>query len=310
MKNTLAQEQAACLCALYFAGGLTMLGEWNAAGHSVWLALLIAALLSLPLLFAYSRIADLLTGSTFFALSFLALAACLAAFFIHRATLFLTACLLPDVSVFVTGGLLLLFCILLGMGGLTPLGRFSKLLLPFLALLFLLLCLIVFASWDAFQVESLFDLKPRSAAKAQGFAPAAGPLLTGIAFFSVVFLTKGILLIHIFRLAGGSQLSPFQAVRKGILFCTPSIAALCFLSLFALGSAAFDLLRYPVYFSFILIEAGEYVHHFELLFITFYVFCELTAISVFFAAIRILAGKILAQVQSGKKKSYFFKNTY
>lgn len=299
MKNTLTAAQASCLSALYFIGGLTMMGEWNAAGHSVWLSILIAAALSLPFLFVYDRIAPYLTNSKILAFLFILLALCLAAFYIRRVTVFMAACLLPNVPVFITGGLMLLFSLFFGLPGLTALGRFCRLMLPLLLLLFVLLCVIVSVSWDAFQVESFFDLKPQAMTGPLAFLSGLSPLHAGIAFFWGVFTLKGLLFIHVLKLAGGGQISAVKAAGKGLLLCAPSLSALSFLTLFALGSAMFDLLRYPVFFPFILVEAGEYVHHFELVYMTFYVLCELASLSMFFAGARVLSAKILGQLPAG-----------
>ena len=236
---------------LYFSDSLLICsGRWitDSAG---WIAVLLAGLISAPLVLLFGR----LTRNRGVGLAFLLLSKAVAVFIIGLSLFlfahFLNRCVNIEVAGWLIPAFIFLTAAFAAFKDFAIIKRSASVLAAvsaiFLAVAFILL-------WNRIEISNIHRL-----------FQDAGSFFTQLAVFTAVFSVKGILLTEILRVENAADRTDSRIIGAGLMASASLIAAIQLVSLTVLGDRLYSLIEYPVYYPLGMTKYGDYFERTEVI---------------------------------------------
>lgn len=265
-REVISDVQGICLVILFIAGSTLALPTASAAGSDLWLAILLAIVLAIPLYAAYSRLLSLYPGNDLFdileeifgkifgkliGLIFVWFAFHLGVLVLREHGEYLITLSLPETPIMVPTVILTLLCVFAVKAGIEALGRWAKLFVilngPIPTITILLL--IPQMDFDNIQPILFNGIKPLMQGTLQALIFPFGDVAV---FLMVFFALK-------------TKKSSYNAFIKGLLFGGILIAGVSLAEILVLGEDLYAMTLYPNHNVAAKVSIGELLNRMEVI---------------------------------------------
>ena len=260
----ITDKECICILMLYIMGTTLILGIGGKAKNDAWLAGITGILLSLPMIFIYSRIQAVFPGKDLFeilelifgrlfgrviSLIYIWYAFHLGALVLRNFGEFVKTVALPETPMFFPMLCMALLCIAIVRLGIEEIGRFSAYMLP------VLLIIIIIVQFFALTVFKLENLKPildggLKPILESGFSAFAFPFAETVLFLGITFSLK-------------TRKAPYKVFFTSVLFAGFIIVALTIRNIGVLGQMT-SMIYFPAHVAVSRINIMDFVQRMEL----------------------------------------------
>jgi spore germination protein KB len=280
-KEHITQKQAIVVMIIFTLGSTLVLGAGGAAKNDIWLAILIAMLMAVPMLLIYSRILtiypdkslfevmELVFGKVFgkiLTLPFIWFALHLGCLVIRNFTEFIVIVSLPSTPQNIIAIFMTVLCIWAVRAGIEVIGRWTAIMLP------ILIAVILAVTFLFAPILDFGNLKP---VLYEGIKPVLDSAFSVFAFpftETVLFLT----LLNKLR----PKSNPYKVYFWNLLIGGSIILMVSVRTLLSLGVANISILYFPSYASVRLINIGDFLERIEVSVAMIFLFAGFIKISV------------------------------
>lgn len=280
-KEIISGKQGISMMTLFFMGSTLIVGTSGVAERDTWLAILLAASMSLPVMFVYSRILSFYPGkdlfdileiifgkiiSKFIQFLYFWFPFFLGALVIRNITDFISIAGLPGTPESIPKLLMVILCILVIKDGIEVLGRIVTFILPIVFIIILLETILSFPMYE------LSNIRP---VMYNGFKPI---LLGAFETFTFPFTETVIFTMVLSSLK--SQVSSYKVYYMSLLFGGLTIIIISVRNLLILGNEFVTSLYFPSYSALSVIKYGTFIERIEIAATVAFVFTSFAKISV------------------------------
>jgi spore germination protein KB len=280
-KEIISDKMGISIMTMFILGSTLVVGTGWAAGRDVWLAILLAAAMSLPVMIICSRILTLYPGKDLFDIleiifgkmisKFIQILFFWYPFFIGALVIrdifeFIGIAGLPGTPEFIPKMFMVIICILVIKDGIEVLGRISTFILPIILIIILLETLV---SLPMFQFSNIRPVLYN------GFKPV---FLGAFQTFTFPFAQTIIFTIVLSSLK--SQVSSYKVYFMGLLLGGLTIMIIIVRNFLLLGSEFVHSLYFPSYSALSVVKFGAYLERIEVAVTVVFLFTCFAKISV------------------------------
>lgn len=263
-KEIITQKQGIVMMSTFVLGSTLVLGAGGEAKHDVWIAILLAMLMAVPVYLVYSRLLSVFPGMGLYeilnkvfgkvlgkivAIPFIWFAFHLGALVIRNFTEFIEIVSLLETPQYIIAIFMTVLCIWAARAGIEVIGRWTSIILPILIIVILAVTFL-FAN-----ILEFGNLKP---VLIDGFKPV---LDSAFSVFAFPFAEAVIFTTILDKLRPKS--SSYKVYYWSLLIGGGIILLISVRSLLALGAANIAILYFPSYASVRLINIGNFIQRIE-----------------------------------------------
>lgn len=293
-KEIISNKQGVCIISMFIIGSFIVIGTGSEAKQDVWIAILFALLMSLPMLFIYSKLLMLYPGKDIYdilidvfgnwagkiiALFFIWYSFHLGALVLKNFSGFVNVISFPETPQSVILIFMGLLCIWMVKEGIEVLGRWSSFIFP------IILATMVFTVALALTIANLSNLKP---ILYNGIKPI---LISSFSIFSFPFAEAVVFTAVLNKLQNEKLI--YKVLFKSILISSLIMVAISIRNILVLGSSLASDLYFPSYLAVRNINIGDFLQRFEVIVAIVFIFGGLVKISICLYATSLGISKIL-----------------
>jgi len=263
-KEVISRKQGICITIMYLLGSILIVGTTE-AGKDSWLAVIIAAVAAIPVLFIYMRLMKLYPGKDFFEIStevfgkiggkilmilYIEYAIHLAALIVNNYSGFLNVSSLPETPMYFISILLVVLCIGAAKMGIEVIGRWAE-----IAVFFVLFSIIMLTILSA----PYFDFSNIKPILYNGWKPVIG------SSFSLITFPFAEVLVLVYIL---NSLKPGESIYKVVysgLAVSSTILLMVFIRvILILGEPVTKMFYFPTQPSIGVIDIGDFIQRLDI----------------------------------------------
>ncbi len=265
-KEVISDVQGICLVILFISGSTLALPTAPAAGSDLWIAILLAIIIAIPLYLAYSRLLSLYPGNDLFdilekifgkvfgkllGLVFTCFAFHLGVMVLREQGDYLITLSLPETPIMIPMLIVIFLCVFAVKEGIETLGRWAKLFVIFNAPIPTITILLLIPQMDFNNIQPiLFDgIRPLMEGTLQALIFPFGDV---VIFLMVFFALK-------------TKKSSYNALIKGLLLGGIMIAGVSLAEVLVLGKDLYAMNLYPNHTVAAKVSIGETLHRLEVI---------------------------------------------
>jgi spore germination protein KB len=263
-KESITQKQGIVMMVTFILGSSLVLGTGAEAKHDVWIAILIAILMAIPIFFVYARLLSIFPGKGLYeilddvfgkvlgkiiALPFIWFAFHMGSLVIRNFTEFITTVSIPETPQYIIAIFMTLLCIWGVNAGIEVIGRWSSIILPVLIILIIAVTFL-FAPMLEFR-----NLKP---VLYDGLKPVLDSAFSVFAFPLAETVIFTMILNNLRNNSNSYKIYYYSLLLGGLIILLVSVR-----SLIVLGVANISIMYFPSYSSVRLINIGDFLQRIE-----------------------------------------------
>lgn len=279
-KEVISRKQAISICILYWLGSILIIGTTE-AGKDSWLAVIIAAIAAIPVLFIYMRLMKLYPGKDFFEISidlfgkiggkflmvlYIEFSLHLAALIVNNHTRFLAVSSLPETPDYFIAIMIIILCIGAAKMGIEVIGRWSEI------VVFYVLFSIIMLSMVSIPYFNLSHIKP---ILYDGWKPVIG---SSVALISFPFADAVILIYILNSLKSGESI--YKVVYTGLAVSATIIVVVLTRVILVLGDPIVSTFYYPTIASISIIDIGDFLQRLDILMPLNSILCDFIKVTI------------------------------
>lgn len=300
-KESISNKQGIGILSLFLLGSSLILGTGKEAKQDVWIAIILAILMSLPMLLIYSKLLTMFPGKNLYDIlqdtlgKILGNVTCilfiwhtflLGAMLIRVLVEFVNVISFPDTPQFITTIFFGLLCIWIIRAGIEVLGRFSLFILPIVVVVLMIIYILSIGNMEFINIKPVLynGMKPVMSGTFTIFSlPLTQTVVFTMVFHSLKNINKTFKVIFISVLLGLGVL--LISNLKNIL---------------VLGTGTYDNLYFPSYTADRIIKIGDFLERIEVVAAVTFQLCVFVKTSVCLYTTSIGVAKIL-KIEDYKK---------
>lgn len=264
-KEIITEKQSIVIMVAFLLGSTLVLGVGGQAKHDVWIAILSAMLMAVPVFFIYARLITIFPGKSLFellvyiygnilgkiiALPFIWYAIHMGSLVIRNFTEFIKIVTLVNTPQYIISALMIILCIWAVKAGIEVIGRWSSIIIP------VVIVTILFVTFLFVPVIDIKNIKPILYDGLKPILKSAFIIVTFPFAETIVFTT----ILNNLK----TNSSPYKVYYLSLLIGGLIILLVTVRSLLSLGVENILILYFPSYASVRLINIGEFLQRIEI----------------------------------------------
>lgn len=265
-KEIITQKQGIVIMVTFILGSTLILGAGGEAKQDVWIALLVAMLMAVPVLSVYARLLSIFPGKGLYeildnvfgkvlgkivALPFIWFAFHLGSLVIRNFTEFIRIVSIPETPQYIIAIFMTLLCIWAVRAGIEVIGRWTSIILPVLIIVILAVTLLF---------APLIDFKNYKPVLYDGLKPVLSSAFSVFTFPFAETVIFTMILNNLKKNCSSYKVYYWSLLIGGLIILLVSVR-----TLLALGVANVSILNFPSYASVRLINIGDFLQRVEVL---------------------------------------------
>lgn len=264
LKEVISRKQAISIIILYWLGSILILGTTE-AGKDLWIAIIIATIVAIPVLFLYSRLMKLYPGKDFFDISmdvfgkiggkililfYIEYALHLSALETNNYSGFFNIGQLPETPQYIFAIMLVAVCIVGAKMGLEVIGRWAEISIFFVLLSVILITLLSIPYFDFSNVMPILY---------NGWKPVIGASFT----LSSFPFAEAVIIIYILSALKQSE-SIYKVVFSSLVVTSIILMMLLMKIILVLGENSSSMYYFPSQQSISIIDIGDFIQRLDI----------------------------------------------